>query len=455
MTSRSAALRFGTDGMRGVANVELTPELTLALGRAAARVLGGDSRFGKTLLIGRDTRRSGDLLLAALVAGITAEGMRAVDLGVLPTPAVAHASAQANVPAAMISASHNAFPDNGIKFFSAGGRKLPDDVEAKIESELERLLLGDYGDVPHGAEVGTFGRSDVEHGAYEDALVDALEGRRLDSLTVVLDCANGATSTSAPAVFRRLGATVIAIHDQPDGVNINESCGSTHPESLQAAVIRHGAHVGFAFDGDADRMLAVDHNGELVDGDQLMAMTALDMRERNLLKHDTVVVTVMTNLGFKIAMREKNLKVIETKVGDRYVLEALENGGFSLGGEQSGHIILRDRASTGDGTLSALVVADLLVRKQTTLADEASVMRRLPQVLRNVKGVDRSRLDSAKGLWDDVATAETELGESGRVLLRPSGTEALVRVMVEAATSELAESICARLCASVERELRL
>jgi phosphoglucosamine mutase len=425
--------------MRGIANVELTPELTLALGRAAARVLGGVSRHGQPVLIGRDTRRSGDLLLAALVAGITAEGMDAVDLGVLPTPGVAHASAQANVAAAMISASHNAFPDNGIKFFMAGGRKLPDDVEARIETELEHILAGTVGEVPVGGAVGVFRRSGAEHATYEDALTEALEGRRLDGLSVVLDCANGATFSTAPAVFRRLGATVIALHDQPDGVNINEGCGSTHPESLQASVVAHGADLGFAFDGDADRMLAVDHTGTLVDGDQLMAMTALDLRERGLLKRDTVVVTVMTNLGFKIAMKEKNLNVVETKVGDRYVLEAIENGGFSLGGEQSGHIILRDRASTGDGTLSALVVADLLVRKGTTLASEAAVMRRLPQVLR---------------LWEDVAVAEAELGESGRVLLRPSGTEALVRVMVEAATAELAESICARLCASVERELR-
>ena len=458
MTSRSGALRFGTDGVRGLANAELTPELTLALGRAAARVLGGVSRSGQVLLIGRDTRRSGDLLLAALVAGITAEGMDAVDLGILPTPAVARASADADVPAAMISASHNAFADNGIKFFSAGGRKLSDETEADIEAELERILQGKVlaglaGEVPVGEGVGVLRRSESEHLAYDDALVEALQGRRLDGLHVVLDCANGAASTSAPSVFRRLGAMVVAIHDQPDGVNINARCGSTHPESLQAAVVAHGAHVGFAFDGDADRMLAVDHCGELVDGDQLMAMTALDMRDRGLLKHNTVVVTVMTNLGFKIAMREKNLNVVETKVGDRYVLEAIEEGGFSLGGEQSGHIILRDRASTGDGTLSALVVADLLQRKGVTLASEAAVMRRLPQVLRNVKGVDRSRLASSPALWADVAAAELELGDSGRVLLRPSGTEALVRVMVEAGTRELAESVCNRLCQSVLREL--
>jgi phosphoglucosamine mutase len=453
MTSRPDSFRFGTDGIRGVANADLTPELTLALGRAAARVLGGASRHGTTMLIGRDTRCSGDLLLAALTAGFCAEGMNVVDLGVLPTPAVAHASSSANAPAAMISASHNAFQDNGIKFFLAGGRKLPDDVEARIEAELDSLLVAQTCKPLTGGDLGNFKRSDAEHSAYEESLVGALEGRRLDGLRVVLDCANGATSRSAPEVFRRLGAIVTALHDTPDGVNINESCGSTHPQSLQAAVLQHGADVGFAFDGDADRMLAVDNSGALVDGDQLMAMTALDMRDRGLLAHNVVVVTVMTNLGFKIAMKAAGIDVVETKVGDRYVLEALEEGGYSLGGEQSGHIILRDRASTGDGTLSALVIADLLVRRSTTLAEQGAVMHRLPQVLRNVKGVDRSRLDSAAGLWADVREAEAELGETGRVLLRPSGTESLVRVMVEASTPELAESVCARLCESVVREL--
>ena len=460
------SLRFGTDGVRGVANTQLTAELTLALGRAAARVLatphataGPTGSLRPTVLIGRDTRRSGPLLSAALTAGFTAEGVDVIDLGVLPTPGVAHASAVAGVPAAMISASHNPFEDNGIKFFSAGGRKLDDDIEARIEAELDRLLgltadaaASDHV-VPSGSLVGWVHESRAEQAAYEDALITTLDGRRLDGLRVVLDCANGATAEVAPTVFRRLGATVTVLHATPDGVNINASCGSTHPESLQAAVVAEGADLGFAFDGDADRMLAVDHTGTLVDGDQLIAMLALDMRDRGRLAHDTVVVTVMTNLGFKIAMRGAGIEVLETKVGDRYVLEAIEGGGHSLGGEQSGHLIFRDHATTGDGTLSGLLIADLVARSRRTLADHASVMSRLPQILRNVRGVDRARLDDATALWEAVAAEEAALGETGRVLLRPSGTEALVRVMVEAPTQAVADAVCERLCVAVEREL--
>ena len=455
------SLRFGTDGVRGVANTQLTAELTLALGRAAARVLVEAATLGKrpSLLVGRDTRLSGPLLSAALIAGLTAEGVDVVDLGVLPTPGVAHASAVGAAPAAMISASHNPFEDNGIKFFSAGGRKLDDDIEKRIELELDRLLgltadaaATDH-EVPAGAKVGTVRSSVAEQLAYEEALVGALEGRRLDGLRVVLDCANGASSVVAPDVFRRLGADVTVLHAEPDGVNINAGCGSTHPQSLQAAVVATGADLGFAFDGDADRMLAVDHTGALVDGDQLIAMLALDLRDRGRLAHDTVVVTVMTNLGFKIAMRGAGIEVIETRVGDRYVLEAIEEGGHSLGGEQSGHLIFRDHATTGDGTLSGLLVADLVRRSDRPLAEHGAVMARLPQILRNVRGVDRSRLEHARALWDAVAEEEQALGETGRVLLRPSGTEALVRVMVEAPTQEQADSICERLCQSVEREL--
>ena len=455
------SLRFGTDGVRGVANTQLTAELTLALGRAAARVLVDAATLGKrpALLVGRDTRLSGPLLSAALIAGLTAEGVDVVDLGVLPTPGVAHASAVGGAPAAMISASHNPFEDNGIKFFSAGGRKLDDDIEQRIELELDRLLgltadaaASDH-EVPAGAKVGTVRSSRAEQLAYEEALVGALEGRRLDGLRVVLDCANGANSVVAPDVFRRLGADVTVLHAEPDGVNINAGCGSTHPQSLQAAVVAAGADLGFAFDGDADRMLAVDHTGALVDGDQLIAMLALDLRDRGRLAHDTVVVTVMTNLGFKIAMRGAGIDVIETRVGDRYVLEAIEEGGHSLGGEQSGHLIFRDHATTGDGTLSGLMVADLVRRSARPLAEHGTVMARLPQILRNVRGVDRSRLEHAGALWAAVAEEEQALGETGRVLLRPSGTEALVRVMVEAPTQEQADSICERLCQSVEREL--
>jgi phosphoglucosamine mutase len=461
-SSTKVTLRFGTDGVRGLANAELTPEFTIALGRAAARVLGKPNPNGAkpSMLIGRDTRQSGPLLLGALAAGLMAEGCDVVDLGVLPTPGVAKASADADLPAAMISASHNPFPDNGIKFFSAGGRKLPDDIEARIEAELDAILHGNkHAEQPSavitGADVGVL--SDdlgaIEH--YEHALMEAMEGRNLSGLKVVLDCANGAASTVAPDVFRALGAEVHVIFHEPDGVNINAGCGSTHPEGLQAAVLAHGAHVGFAFDGDADRMLAVDHLGVLVDGDQLMAMTALDLRSRGQLRDHTVVVTVMTNLGFKLAMQEAGITVVETKVGDRYVLEALEEGNFSLGGEQSGHIILRDRASTGDGTLAALVVADLLQRSGKSLADHAAVMVRLPQLLKNVKGVDRTRLETNEKLWAEVRAAELQLGRTGRVLLRPSGTEPLVRVMVEAPSIDEATRVCEHLCSVVQTELSL
>ncbi len=290
---------------------------------------------------------------------------------------------------------------------------------------------------------------------YVDAVASVMAGRRLDGLKVVLDCANGATSVAAPAVFERLGASVTVIHATPNGVNINDQCGSTHPESLQAAVKTHGADMGFAFDGDADRMLAVDHSGELVDGDQLMAMMSLDMRDRGVLAKDTVVVTVMTNLGFKLAMQAAGINVVETKVGDRYVLEAIEEHRYSLGGEQSGHLILRDHATTGDGTLAAVMIADLVQRSAKPLASHAAVMTRLPQILKNVKGVDRTKLDTATELWADVKAVEASFGGQGRVLIRPSGTEALVRVMVEAATPELASSACERLCATVVRCLAM
>ena len=442
------SLRFGTDGVRGVANSELTPEIALSLGRAAAKVLGG-SRF----LVGRDPRRSGPLLLGAFAAGLCSEGVDVVDLGVVPTPCVAWESASMRLPAAMISASHNLFEDNGIKLFSAGGRKLPDDVEARIEAAMASGAVG--AEPPVGVDVGSVhdGRTGAASG-YSDGLVDGLDGRRLEGLRVVIDCANGSASHIAPAVLRRLApAQLTVLHASPDGININADCGSTHLGSLQAAVVRHRADVGLGFDGDADRVLAVDHQGEVVDGDQIMAMCALDLRDRGILTNDTVVVTVMSNLGFKQAMAHAGIEVVTTDVGDRYVLDAMEAGGCSLGGEQSGHVIFGDRATTGDGLLSGLSVLDLMVRSQRTLADLASVMTRLPQVLRSVRGVDRAKLATAERLWAEVAAVEAELGESGRVNLRPSGTEPVVRVMVEAPTAAAAEAACARLCSVVEREL--
>ena len=439
--------RFGTDGVRGVANVDLTPELILALGRAAARVLTAD-RF----LVGRDTRISGSMLLAALSAGVTAEGVDVVDLGVLPTPGVAWASADHRLPAAMISASHNPFADNGIKLFAPGGRKLSDQVEDRLEAELDRLLANSapLRPGPAGAALGRVRGLDGRAG-YVGALAASLEGRRLDGLSVVLDCANGAAAGVAPDALTAAGADVAVINDRPDGTNINAGVGSNHPEGLAAEVVARGADAGFAFDGDADRVVAVDHNGEVVDGDQIIAICALDRKARQALAGDTVVVTVMANLGFRRAMRKHGIGVVETKVGDRYVLEAMEEGGWSLGGEQSGHVIFRDLATTGDGILTGLQVLDVVHRSGRPLAELAGVMTRLPQVLRNVPVLDRHGLDGATEFWDEVEAVRRRLGSDGRVLVRPSGTEPVVRVMVEALTLEEAETTCAELCAAVTR----
>ncbi len=444
-------LQFGTDGVRGLANAELTPELALDLGRAAARVLGRGE-----WLIGRDTRRSGPLVQHALGAGLAAEGAHVVDLGVLPTPAVAHLGVERGLPGAVISASHNPFGDNGIKFFAAGGRKLDDAVEARLEAELQRLHVDSTGggasaDVPVGAEVGTF-RTDAEAlDRYVRHLCDDLiEGRRLDGMRVVVDTANGAAFEVAPRVLRALGADVTVLHASPDGTNINAGCGSTHPEDLQRSVVQRRAHVGLAFDGDADRVLAVDADGNLVDGDQLIALCALDRKERGLLVDDTVVVTVMTNLGFRQAMERHGIVVVETAVGDRNVLVALDENGWSLGGEQSGHLIFRDVATTGDGVLAGVQVLDAMARSGRSLADLAGVMVRLPQVLRNV-AVRYRRADVADLLAAPLAAAQARLGSTGRVLVRPSGTEPLVRVMVEAGAVAEAEAVAGDLADHVAR----
>jgi phosphoglucosamine mutase len=439
-------LRFGTDGVRGVANLDLTPELVVALGRAAARVLGGN-RF----VVGRDTRASGPLLEAALAAGLASEGVTVELLGVVPTPVVAHACAVEGVAGAMISASHNPFPDNGIKLFSAGGRKLPDDLEARLEVALDALV--------HGATPGEQARTGTDVGAlvatpehllsYADAIVASLPGRDLAGLRLVVDCANGSASTVAPFVLRRLGAEVEVLHATPDGTNINDGCGSTHPDDLRAAVVAHGADAGLAFDGDADRVLAIDATGEVVDGDHMIAICAVDLHERGALKADTVVVTVMTNLGFRLAMEDRGIAVVETAVGDRYVLDALDAQGLSLGGEQSGHVIFRDLASTGDGLLTGVQLLDAVRRSGRTLAELATVMTRLPQVLRNVRVAQRG-VDAAPLIADAIADAERELGGTGRVLVRSSGTEPLVRVMVEAPTEQQADAVATQLVHAVE-----
>ena len=443
-------LRFGTDGVRGVANTELTPEVVLALGRATARVLGGPA-----LVMGRDTRRSGPLLSSALAAGVAAEGVAVIDLGVVPTPAVAFASEDMGVAGAVVSASHNPFPDNGVKLFEPGGRKLGVDAERRLEAEVAALLGGPGAGArpaPTGAGVGPIAADRAVVARYVDHLLSSLEGRRLEGLKVVVDCGNGAAFEMAPQVLRGLGAGVEVINDEPDGTNINSGCGSTDLTGLQEAVRAAGADAGIAFDGDADRVLAVDNQGEVVDGDRILALCAGDLHQRGRLRGDTVVVTVMANLGLWQAMAEQAINVHETPVGDRHVLEALEAGGWSLGGEQSGHLVFRDLATTGDGILTAIQVLDLVRRRGRSLAELAgAAMRRVPQVLHNVEVSDRDVLTRSRAVQEELAAVRAELGDSGRVLLRPSGTEPLVRVMVEAPTEEAARAAAQRLAEAVVR----
>jgi phosphoglucosamine mutase len=444
---------FGTDGVRGLANGKLTAELALDLGVAAARVLvdhGDYDRPRPLAVVGRDTRISGQFLEHAVVAGLSSAGVDVVRLRVLPTPGVAYFTDLLGADVGVvISASHNAMPDNGIKFLAHGGVKLDD----ALEREIEAVLDTDW-DRPTG---GAVGRVTPHHGTVEQYaayLVGTVE-HPLDGLKVVLDCANGAASEVGPKVLRDAGAEVVAICAEPDGLNINDGCGSTHLGMLQRAVLEHGADAGFALDGDADRCLAVDHEGQVVDGDQIMAILAVAMRDAGQLHQDTVVATVMSNLGFVHAMRDAGIGVRQTNVGDRYVLEAMTRSGFTLGGEQSGHVIMSRYATTGDGLLTALHVLDQMAATRRSLADLASVMTRLPQVLVNVPDVDKARTDEDFVLAAAVAEAEAELGESGRVLLRPSGTEPLVRVMVEATTADRAHDIAGRLAAVVAEQLAL
>jgi len=437
-------VRFGTDGVRGEANDSLTAEVALAVGRAAARLSSG------SVLIGRDTRRSGPMLESAVAAGVCAEGSDAVLLGVVPTPAVAVASAALDTVGLVISASHNPFADNGLKLFAAGGRKLSDDEQAAVEASIADVLVAGGLPGPTGAGVGEVRTDPLAFDRYADAVTAALADRRLDGLRLVVDCAHGANSEVAPTVFARLGADITVVAAEPDGTNINDGVGSTHPETLAAAVVEAGADLGVAFDGDADRLLAVDGAGRLVDGDQLMALFAADLSERGALRNNTVVVTVMSNLGFHHAMRRAEIDVVTTAVGDRYVLEAMNAGGFSLGGEQSGHLIFSDHATTGDGLLSAVLLCDLVLRSGQPLTELADAsMTRFPQVLRNVR-IERSAADVVEAVAPSVAAATAQLGDSGRVLLRPSGTEPLVRVMVEAPSSAEAEAVAATLVAAVE-----
>lgn len=434
-------LRFGTDGVRGVANTELTPSFALDLGRAAARVLRVTD-----MVVGRDTRRSGPMLQAAFASGLASEGVTVHLLGVVPTPTVAHLAARKGFAGAVISASHNPFADNGIKLFAAGGTKLADEVEAEIESAMATLSTP----TSTGADVGQIIDAAEMTSQYLDHVIAAVTPGGLRGLSVVLDTGHGASSGLAGAIYRAAGADTEVIFDEPDGVNINAGCGATHPEDLRRVVVDRGAMLGLAFDGDADRLIAVDHTGSIVDGDHVMAILALDMLARGVLHHDTVVVTVMTNLGFRLAMTDAGIKVVETAVGDRYVLQALDEGGYSLGGEQSGHVIFRDLASTGDGMLTGLMLADVVARSGQSLADLADMaMTRLPQVLLNYRMVERDPLLLDR-LRPDVEAAEAELGDRGRILVRASGTEPLIRVMVEAFDADVAKRCAVGLIAKIE-----
>ncbi|MFF4762682.1 phosphoglucosamine mutase [Streptomyces sp. NPDC001292] len=447
---------FGTDGVRGVANADLTAELALGLSVAAAHVLAEAGTFEghrPTAVVGRDPRASGEFLEAAVVAGLASAGVDVLRVGVLPTPAVAYLTGALGADlGVMLSASHNAMPDNGVKFFARGGHKLADELEDRIEAVYEEHRTGAPWNRPTGAGVGRVRDYGEGFDRYVAHLVGVLPNR-LDGLKIVLDEAHGAASGVSPEAFRRAGAEVVTIGADPDGLNINDGCGSTHLGPLKAAVAEHGADLGIAHDGDADRCLAVDHTGEEVDGDQILSVLALAMRERSALRSDTVVATVMSNLGFKLAMEREGIQLVQTAVGDRYVLEEMKDKGYALGGEQSGHVIILDHATTGDGTLTGLMLAARVAGTGRTLRDLASVMERLPQVLINVPDVDKTRVKTSADLAAAVAEAERELGGTGRVLLRPSGTEPLVRVMVEAADIEQARSVAGRLADSVKSAL--
>ena len=449
---------FGTDGVRGLANRELTADLALGLAQAAAAVLTHGRHADElraagrrpTAVVARDPRVSGEFLTAAVAAGLASSGVDVLDAGVIPTPATAFLIDSIHADfGVMISASHNPAPDNGIKFFSYGGTKLPDEVEDRIESYLGKPKLAPVGD-----GVGRIRRFADAEDRYVVHLLGTLPNR-LDGLHVVLDCAHGAAAGVSPETFRDAGARVTVIGADPDGMNINDGVGSTHLGPLQAAVVEHGADLGIAHDGDADRCLAVDAQGNVIDGDKIMAILAVSMHERGMLTDDTLVVTVMSNLGLRRAMAERGIRVIETKVGDRYVLEELTAGGFSLGGEQSGHVIMTKFATTGDGILTGLHLVAEMARTRRSLAELAASMTVYPQVLVNVRDVDHHAMDDDEGIADAVREAEAVLGDSGRVLLRPSGTEEMVRVMVEAASAEVASGYAERLADVVRERLAL
>ncbi|MCI6574309.1 MAG: phosphoglucosamine mutase [Actinomycetaceae bacterium] len=437
---------FGTDGVRGLANKKLTASLALELGEAAARVLAKNNLGHRPkAIVGQDTRESSGMLGQAVAAGLASAGVDVEHVGEIPTPGVAYLTAEQDYDlGVVISASHNPFYDNGIKFINGDGFKLPDSSEDEIEA-----VLGQDWERPTGDGVGFIGENAmVSDKVYMDHLIRS--GHSLKGLRIALDCANGAASDVAPRVFQKLGADVVVINAAPDGKNINDKAGSTHPEQLQALTVATGADFGFAFDGDADRCLAVDHEGTLVNGDQIMGMLAVAMKKEGRLKRNTLVVTVMSNLGLHLAMRTKGIKTVSTKVGDRYVLEEMLAHGYNIGGEQSGHVINLDHATTGDGTLTAVLVASEVAKQGKKLAEMVDFVKELPQTLINVSGVDKERVDLVAA---EVAEVEAELGETGRVLLRASGTEPLIRVMVEAATQEQADECAQRLADAVRAKL--
>ena len=445
---------FGTDGVRGLAGVDVTAELALGLAQSAAFVLGREARAESRrarAVVARDPRVSGEFIAAAVAAGLASAGVDVLEAGVIPTPAAAYLVADTDADfGVMVSASHNPAPDNGIKFFAKGGLKLADDVEDDIEAAMAKQHAGNT-----GREVGRIRRFADAEDRYLVHLLGTLEGVRLDGLHVVLDCAHGAAAGISPDVFSDAGAKVTVIGNDPDGFNINDGVGSTHLEPLMAAVLAHGADLGIAHDGDADRCLAVDGAGNMIDGDKIMAILALSMSARGKLVQNTLVATVMSNLGLKLAMANNGIDVVETGVGDRYVLERLNADGLSLGGEQSGHVIMSDYATTGDGILTGLHLAAEMKRTGKSLAELAECMTVYPQVLVNVRGVDRSRTNSDEVLQHAVAQAEIALGGDGRVLLRPSGTEPVVRVMVEAAHEAQAQQLANDLAAVVKERLAI
>jgi phosphoglucosamine mutase len=439
---------FGTDGVRGVANRELTAELAVALGAAAARRLTHSRGARRRVaVVGRDPRASGEMLEAAVIAGLTSAGVDALRAGVLPTPAVAHLTSAYDADfGVMISASHNPMPDNGIKIFGPGGHKLDD----ATEDQIEELVAAGPGLRPVGAAIGRVIDADDALERYVHHVTSA-STTPLDGLSVVVDCAHGAASVAAPRVYRAAGARVIPIHAQPNGLNINDDCGSTHLDPLRAAVLAHGADLGLAHDGDADRCLAVDADGQLVDGDQIMVVLALAMQEAGELAADTLVATVMSNLGLHLAMRSAGVTVRTTGVGDRYVLEELRAGAYSLGGEQSGHIVMPALGTTGDGIMTGVRLMSRMAQTGSTLSALASAMRTLPQILVNVEATDKAAAVAAPAVRAAVQRAEDELGDTGRILLRPSGTEPLIRIMVEATDQDIARRLAMQVADALTR----